>query len=112
MSKFILGIDPGFAILGWGIIEVDSKKIISTNWGAITSHSSEKIEYRLLKIYEGLTQIISLYKPEEMSLEKVFFNKNAKTVISVSQSQGIVLLLSALYKIPIFEYTPLTSTTT
>jgi crossover junction endodeoxyribonuclease RuvC len=108
MSKKILGVDPGFAILGWGFIEgVGISNVNTVEWGAITTSSKEKIEDRLLLIYKELSNIVSLFKPDEIALEKLFFNTNSKTVISVGQSQGIVLLIAALNKIPIYQYTPL-----
>ena len=104
MSK-ILGIDPGFAILGWGI--VDSGDTNNVQWGAIKTKSTDKIENRLHIIYNGLIDLVNLYKPSEITMEKVFFNNNAKTVIRVGQVQGIILLISAMKDIPIYEYTPL-----
>ena len=109
MSRIILGIDPGFAILGWGIIESNGggRRIENVQWGAILTKSGEPIENRLLKIYQELKVIIDLYNPNEIALEKVFFNNNAKTIIGVAQVQGLVFLLSAIMDIPIFQYTPL-----
>jgi crossover junction endodeoxyribonuclease RuvC len=108
IKRTIIGVDPGFAILGWGIIQgVDASKVDNVEWGAITTKAHDNIEERLLKIYNELNEIIDLYKPQEISLEKVFFNSNAKTVISVGQSQGIVLLIAAQRNIPIYQYTPL-----
>ncbi len=108
VKRTIIGVDPGFAILGWGIITGhDINKIDNVEWGAITTKSVDSIEERLLKIYNELNEIIDYYKPQEISLEKVFFNSNAKTVISVGQSQGIVLLIAAQRNISISQYTPL-----
>ena len=107
MSK-ILGIDPGFAILGWGIVESSSNKTTcNVEWGVIKTHLDNKIEDRIYMIYEGLLDLLNLYKPTEIAMEKVFFNNNAKTAIRVSQVQGVIILLSVIKKIPIFEYTPL-----
>ena len=108
MSKVILGIDPGFAILGWGIINsLNRDNINSVEWGAISTKSSINIEARLFKIYNDLVDVIDKYKPDEIAIEKVFFNNNAKTAITVGQAQGVVFLLSAMRNIPIFQYTPL-----
>lgn len=109
MSRIILGIDPGFAILGWGIIESKdgSRNIENVQWGAILTKSGEPIEERIFKVYQELKTIIDLYKPNEIVMEKVFFNNNAKTIIGVAQIQGIVFLLSAIMNLPIFQYTPL-----
>ena len=108
MSKKILGIDPGFAILGWGFIEGEGiSRVDKVEWGAITTSPKETIDKRLLVIYNELSNIIKMYDPDEISLEKLFFNTNSKTVISVGQSQGIALVLAALNNKPIYQYTPL-----
>ncbi len=103
----ILGIDPGFAIVGYGIISYDGNKFKALEYGAITTDSKEDMFLRFKKIHDELSQIIDRTKPDAMAIEELFFNSNQKTAINVAQARG-VLLLSALNKnIPIFEYTPL-----
>lgn len=103
----ILGIDPGFAIVGYGIISYDGNKFKALEYGAITTDSKEDMFLRFKKIHDELSEIIDRTKPDAMAIEELFFNNNQKTAINVAQARG-VLLLSALNKnIPIFEYTPL-----
>lgn len=106
--SIVLGIDPGFAILGWGIVEsLDKENKEKVFWGAIKTKAQSNIEDRLHIIYDGVVDLVKLYKPQEIAMEKVFFNNNAKTAIRVGQVQGVILLISSMYSIPIFEYTPL-----
>ncbi len=103
----ILGIDPGFAIVGYGIVSYDGNKFKALEYGAITTDSKEDMFLRFKKIHDELSEIIDRTKPDAMAIEELFFNSNQKTAINVAQARG-VLLLSALNKdIPIFEYTPL-----
>ncbi|MBE7053196.1 MAG: crossover junction endodeoxyribonuclease RuvC [Ruminococcaceae bacterium] len=103
----ILGIDPGIAIVGYGIIEYVGNKFNVIDYGAITTKAGMKVEDRLGEIYNSLNDIINKYKPEFMAIEELFYNKNAKTVISVAEARGVTLLSAARKNIPIFEYTPL-----
>ena len=103
----ILGIDPGIAIVGYGVIEYVGNKFNVIDYGAITTKAGMKVEDRLSEIYNSLNDIINKYKPEFMAIEELFYNKNAKTVISVAEARGVTLLSAARKNIPIFEYTPL-----
>lgn len=103
----ILGIDPGFAIVGYGIIEYENYKYKALEYGAITTSSKEDMFMRFKKIHDELSEIIERTKPDVMAIEELFFNSNQKTAINVAQARG-VLLLSALNKnVPVYEYTPL-----
>lgn len=103
----ILGIDPGFAIVGYGIVSYDGNKFKALEYGAITTDAKEDMFLRFKKIHDELSEIIDRTKPDAMAIEELFFNSNQKTAINVAQARG-VLLLSALNRdIPIFEYTPL-----
>lgn len=106
----VIGIDVGFAITGWSIIEKDPMaknhmKLI--DFGAITTEAGQNIEHRLLQVFDALSQVLNLYNPDEMAVESLFFFKNQKTVINVAQVRGIILLAGELKKIPIYSYTPL-----
>ncbi len=103
----ILGIDPGFAIVGYGIIEYSGYKFTPLEYGAVTTEAGEDIFVRFKKIYDSLTEIISKSKPDAMAIEELFFNSNQKTAINVAQARGIILLAAMNCGIPIFEYTPL-----
>ncbi len=103
----ILGIDPGFAIVGVGIIEYKGNKFRVLDYYAITTKAHTPIEDRLQAIYDGINTAIEKYKPDFMAVEELFFNNNAKTAIQVGQARGVILLSAVNNKVPIFEYTPL-----
>ena len=103
----ILGIDPGYAIVGYGLIDYRNNHFTVVDYGAILTDAGTPFNERLEKIYDSLTVIIEKYKPEAMSVEKVFYNSNAKTVIDVSQARGVIMLAAQKNKVPVFEYTPL-----
>lgn len=103
----ILGIDPGYAIVGFGVLEYNSGKFTAVDYGAITTSSDMDFNRRLKVIYDDMTEIITTYKPDEMGIEKLFFNTNEKTAIDVAQARGVTLLPAIIRNIPIYEYTPL-----
>ena len=103
----IIGIDPGYAIVGWGILEYKNSKFVTIDYGAIITDVSEKFCDRLEKIYNSLTEIFSIYKPECMAIERLFFSVNKKTAIDVAQARGVILLAAEQHDISVFEYTPL-----
>ncbi|SHK24023.1 crossover junction endodeoxyribonuclease RuvC [Paramaledivibacter caminithermalis] len=103
----ILGIDPGIAILGYGIVEYNGNSFKTLDYGAILTDAKDATALRLKKIYDELEEILCLYKPDAVAIEELFFNKNAKTAIVVGQARGVAILAAANKDIDIFEYTPL-----
>lgn len=103
----ILGIDPGYAILGYGIVDIVGNKFSVVNYGAITTDPSMDMPSRLVKLFDGLTELISAFKPDEASIEELFFNSNAKTAILVGEARGVAVLACAKGNLKINEYTPL-----
>ena len=103
----ILGIDPGMAIVGYGLIEYDNNKIKLTASGSIRTSKNCKDEERLLDIFNDMCTIIENYKPDCVSVEKLYFFKNQKTIIPVAEARGTILTAIQKYNIPIFEYTPM-----
>lgn len=104
----ILGIDPGTGILGFGVIEVDSKNKLSlVDGGVIRTPVKQPDSERLATIYDELHQIITELKPQVMSVEKLFFAQNVTTAMSVSQARGVVLLCGKQHNLELHEYTPL-----
>lgn len=103
----ILGIDPGYAIIGWGILEYKANKFKVMDYGAITTAAHTPFPIRLQEIYQGMNDIFDKYHPEVMSMEKLFYNNNAKTVIDVAQARGVITLSAQLHNVPVKEYTPL-----
>ncbi len=104
----ILGIDPGTGILGFGIIDVDTRgKAKLVDAGVIRTPANQADSDRLVTIYDELHQIIVEQKPTHMSVEKLFFAQNVTTAMSVSQARGVVLLCGKQHGLELYEYTPL-----
>lgn len=102
----ILGIDPGTATTGFGVIDTDGGDFKVFEWGLIETKKDGLPEVRLVEIHEKLIDILSEYKPDLLAIERVFFATNAKTAISVGQAIGVMMLSAAKMKVPIKEYAP------
>jgi crossover junction endodeoxyribonuclease RuvC len=103
----IIGIDPGTGILGFGVIDVERNKATLVDAGVIRTPVKEDDAVRLLTIYQELTEIIKLNKPDLMSVEKLFFARNVTTAMTVAQARGVVLLCGMQAGLSIAEYTPM-----
>lgn len=103
----ILGIDPGYAIVGWGVIEYSHGSFKVLGFGAITTEPDMPFSQRLKAIFQDMNYIFKKYNPDVMSMEKLFYNSNQKTVIDVAQARGVITLSAEINDKPIFEYTPL-----
>ncbi|MBQ9941328.1 MAG: crossover junction endodeoxyribonuclease RuvC [Clostridia bacterium] len=103
----ILGIDPGIATMGYGIVNFFGNSFNYITCGVITTPAGERVERRLALIYDKLNRIIKTYSPEAMAIEELFFNTNQKTAINVAQARGVALLSAERAGIPVSEYTPL-----
>lgn len=103
----IMGIDPGFAITGYGIVKYEGNKFSVVDYGAVTTEASMALPQRLLVLNNRLEEIISMYKPDAVAVEELFFNKNIKTALTVGHGRGIALLAAAKSGVEISEYTPL-----
>ncbi len=103
----IIGIDPGYAIVGFGVLDYIGSDFHVVNFGAITTEAHTPFDLRLKTIYDDMCEVLDKYKPDEMGIEKLFFNTNQKTVIDVAQARGVILLSAIERGIKICEYTPL-----
>ena len=103
----ILGIDPGTATVGWGVIEIHGGKATAVAYGHISTDKDLAPEKRLAEIARDLEAIINKYQPEEAAVEELFFFKNQKTIISVAQARGVILLTLENFCVSISGYTPL-----
>lgn len=103
----ILGIDPGYAIIGWGVLEYRANKFKVIDYGAVTTSAKTPFPFRLCDIHSGICEIIKKYEPQVLSMEKLFYNNNAKTVIDVAQARGVITLAAQQNGLQIAEYTPL-----
>lgn len=108
MSKIILGIDPGIADTGFGILQVSGDgKLLCLEYGSIKTSPKDDLASRIEKLFNDLNKIIKKYKPEIISVEELFFNKNVKTALIVGQARGVVLLSAKMSKARLLEFTPL-----
>ncbi len=103
----IIGIDPGYAIVGFGILEYSKAQFQVVDYGAVTTPADMDFNSRLLEIYNDLCYILDKFKPDFLAIERLYFTSNQKTAIDVAQARGIVLLAARQRNIDIFEYTPL-----
>ncbi len=103
----ILGIDPGIAIVGWGVVSYEKNSFTTLDYGAILTEAGLPVEDRLAIIHRELSGIIDKYKPECMSIEELFWNTNQKTGIVVAEARGVIICLARRMGLKIFEYTPL-----
>lgn len=103
----ILGIDPGYAIVGFGIIEKGKFKTEVIDYGVITTPKEDSLPTRLKSIYDGMCALIDKYKPEHVAIEELFFNTNTTTGIAVAEARGVILLACLNKGLKLYEYTPL-----
>lgn len=103
----ILGIDPGTAIMGYGLIEKIGQKLSPVAYSCWRTPADIPMAERLKRLYDSLESLLLKYSPEAMAVEELFFNRNTTTAISVGQARGVVLLSAANHNIEVFEYTPL-----
>lgn len=103
----IMGVDPGYATMGYGIVEKRGNSFKPLTYGVITTKPDTETAERLKIIYHGLLDLIDEYQPEVMAVEDLFFNKNVKTAIKVGQARGVIMLAGANKGLPVHEYTPL-----
>jgi crossover junction endodeoxyribonuclease RuvC len=103
----VLGIDPGTAITGFGLVREDDRGLALVEYGAITTPSGEPLPERLQVIYRGLAEVIGRHQPEAAAVEELFFSRNVRTALSVGHARGVVLLALADAGLPIHEYKPL-----
>lgn len=102
----IIGIDPGYAILGYGVVEVKGNRFIPVEYGAVTTDKDMEMPDRLKHLYSELMEIIDRTRPDVCSIEELFFNTNTTTAILVGQARGVAILACANSGVPINEYTP------
>ena len=108
MSKIrILGVDPGYAIVGFGILDYDGLRFTPVEYGAVLTEAHTPFPERLKAIHTDIEFIFGKYSPDCMAVEKLFFTTNQKTAIDVAQARGVTVLSAADRGIPVFEYTPL-----
>ena len=103
----ILGIDPGFAIVGWGVVEYSGSRFKTLGYGAIETPAGMDTEQRLSLIFDGIKKLIETYSPDNMAIEELFFNTNQTTGIRVAEARGVIIMCAYRMGVKVFEYTPL-----
>ncbi len=103
----VIGIDPGTAITGWGVVEGDGNDLVVVAYGTITTPAGTPLAKRLQIIYRELTQIVARWQPESSAVEELFFSKNAKTALAVGHGRGAAMLALANADLSVAEYKPL-----
>ncbi|GAF76623.1 unnamed protein product [marine sediment metagenome] len=103
----ILGIDPGLANAGYGLIQYEKKKIELIDYGCILTYKKDTFSLRIKKIYYKIKEIIEKYNPHEVVIEEIFFSKNVRSALTVSKVHGMVAITVALMGLELYEYTPL-----
>ncbi|MGE5614626.1 MAG: crossover junction endodeoxyribonuclease RuvC [Bacillota bacterium] len=103
----IMGVDPGFATTGYGIVKYEGNKFSLLDYGVVTTEAGAPFAQRLLRLDERISAIIGMYKPDAVAVEELFFSKNIKTAITAAHGRGIVLAAAAKSGLEVFEYTPL-----
>ncbi len=102
----VLGIDPGTALCGYGLVRQEQDEMSLVAYGAVSTPANSPLPARLLQIYTELSGLIARYRPDAAAVEKLFFAKNSRTALAVGHARGVVLLVTAQAKLPVGEYTP------
>lgn len=105
-KSIVLGIDPGTAILGYGVVATEGEALEAVDFGVLTTPASLPLTSRLLLLFEGLTQIMDRVQPTEVAVEQLFFSRNVQSAFSVGQARGVALLAAARRGLAVSEYTP------
>ena len=103
----IMGIDPGYAIVGFGIVNYKNTKFELLSYGAVTTEAHTDFPDRLIRIYEGVDSLIKKYRPDQIAIERLYFNTNTTTAIDVAQARGVIVLAAQNKGLEVNEYTPL-----
>ncbi|WP_336743607.1 crossover junction endodeoxyribonuclease RuvC [Paenibacillus sp. y28] len=103
----ILGIDPGIAIVGFGIVDKQGSRLVPVQYGSIQTPAHTEPSLRLKQVYDAAVELMERYKPEAMAIEKLFFNRNVTTAFTVAEARGVMLLAAVQQGLSIAEYTPL-----
>ena len=107
MKNIILGIDPGYGRTGWGVIEKTDQDVKYLAAGCIETDPKSQFGDRLAVVYRQVCKLIKKFQPQALSVETLYFNKNAKTVILASQARGVIVLAGVENHLPVYDYTPL-----
>lgn len=103
----ILGVDPGYAILGYGIVAAEERQVRPIDYGVIETKAGEPFPARLERLYLGMQQLLRIYRPEHIAFEELFFYRNTTTALPVGAGRGVAMLAAQQSGVPLYEYTPM-----
>lgn len=103
----ILGVDPGYALMGWGVIEVQGNRMRLIDYGCVETRAGVPMQHRLRALQLGLRDIVNIYKPDEVAFEELFFAHNVTTALMVGAARGVAIIAAAEYTESLYEYTPM-----
>ncbi len=106
-NLIILGVDPGYAIVGLGVVDYTRNKFTTLGYGAIPTEAHTPFTTRLKTIYDEMSAVLTRYKPDAVAIERLYFTSNQKTAIDVAQARGVIVLAATNAGVPVYEYTPL-----
>ncbi len=102
----VIGIDPGYGRVGWGVVESDRHQLVSRAWGCIETAKESPVPARVLEVWHELNRVLDLWYPDGMAVEALYFSKNVTTGMQVAEFRGVIRLAAALRDLPVAEYTP------
>ena len=103
----VLGIDPGYALMGWGVVESDGSRMRLVNYGCIETKAGVPMQHRLRALQLGVRDLLSVYKPDDVAFEELFFARNVTTALMVGAARGAAIIAAAEYTENLYEYTPM-----
>ncbi len=103
----ILGIDPGYALMGWGVIETDGSRMRLINYGCVETRAGQPMQHRLRTLQLGVQTLVNTYKPDDVAFEELFFARNVTTALMVGAARGAAIIAAAEYTENLYEYTPM-----
>lgn len=104
--RTVIGIDPGLAATGWGVVRFDGSRFTHVGHGVVTTNPGTPLSHRLLKIYEEIREVLTAHRPSEAGVEDLFFSQNATSAMQVAQARGVVMLALAQSRIEVGTYSP------
>lgn len=107
MRMVILGIDPGLAIMGYGLVEKAGPKLIAVDYGVVTTEAKTPMPARLERVFDAMTLLVERFKPDCVAFEELFFYRNVSTAMPIASARGVALLAAAKAGLPMYEYTPM-----
>lgn len=103
----VLGIDPGYALMGWGVVESQGGRMRLLGYGVVETHAGEPVQHRLRALQQGVRQLVATYQPDDVAFEELFFARNVTTALTVGAARGAAIIAAAEYTENLYEYTPM-----